>query len=250
MEALVINYQGKPCTTSRLVTEKFNKEHKDVLEAIRNILTAENSAVLEMFFESSYYNEQNKKQPMFIMNRDGFSLLVMGFTGEKALQFKVEYIKAFNRMESLIHSNLDKITRGDLIKMLYENEQEKERLQEINHIQQKELIEAAPKLEYHKKVLDSTGTVKINVIAEDLGISAQKLNRILAQQEIQYLQNGVWFLYSEYRSYGIAFHKSWPYYDINGEQKTRQHLYWTEKGRNFIHVLLNTSKKEALKFLS
>lgn len=49
--------------------------------------TAENSAVVEMFSESSYFNEQNKEQPMFLMNRDGFSLLVMGFNGKKAMRF-------------------------------------------------------------------------------------------------------------------------------------------------------------------
>jgi anti-repressor protein len=82
--------KGTPVTTSLIVAEMFEKNHRDVLESIRNLFTtAENSAVLKMFYESSYTNSQNKKQPMFIMNRDGFSLLVMGFSGEKALKFKI-----------------------------------------------------------------------------------------------------------------------------------------------------------------
>ena len=53
-----------------------------------------------MFVESSYIHSQNSKEyPMFIMNRDGFTLLTMGFTGQKALQFKLDYISAFNKME-------------------------------------------------------------------------------------------------------------------------------------------------------
>jgi Rha family phage regulatory protein len=94
---------GQALTNSLLVAEKFGKEHKHVLDAIRRLMgTAENSAVVEMFSESSYFNEQNKEQPMFLMNRDGFSLLVMGFNGKKAMQFKLEYIGAFNRMEKTI----------------------------------------------------------------------------------------------------------------------------------------------------
>jgi len=101
MEELVFkSAKGNPVTTSLLVAIKFGKEHRHVLDAIRNLITtAENSAVLSMFYETTYLNSQNKNQPMYIMNRDGFSLLVMGFTGPEALQFKLDFIVAFNGME-------------------------------------------------------------------------------------------------------------------------------------------------------
>ena len=96
-------------TSSLLIAEKFGKEHKNVMQSIRNLIggTAENSAIAEMFSESTYLNGQNKEQPMFLMNRDGFTLLAMGFTGKKAMQFKLEYIKAFNSMEAQmrLHKN-------------------------------------------------------------------------------------------------------------------------------------------------
>lgn len=88
--------EEKLTTTSLMVAEKFEKNHKDVLESIRN-LVAENSAA-KLFTESEYLN-RGKKYPMFIMDKDGFSLLAMGFTGEKALKWKLDYIKAFNIME-------------------------------------------------------------------------------------------------------------------------------------------------------
>lgn len=107
MESLVFkNSDGKPVTNSLLVAEKFGREHKNVLQTIKN-LTAENSAVRLMFVESTYLNEQNKQQPMYVMNRDGFSLLVMGFNGEKALQFKLDFIGAFNRMEDVLMTAKD-----------------------------------------------------------------------------------------------------------------------------------------------
>lgn len=89
---------GRVLVTSREVAEKFGKEHKNVLDAIRK-LTAENSAVLPMFVEGNYRNTQNKEMPMYYMDRDGFTLLVMGFTGKEALRWKVKYIQAFNQME-------------------------------------------------------------------------------------------------------------------------------------------------------
>lgn len=91
-------------TNSILVAKKFGKEHKHVLDAIRELVKgcAENSAD-PMFEETTYVHPQNGQEyPMFIMNRDGFTLLAMGFTGEKALRFKLDYIKAFNAMEETI----------------------------------------------------------------------------------------------------------------------------------------------------
>lgn len=94
---------GQVLTNSLLVAKKFEKKHSHVLDAIRKIITtAENSAVLGMFVESQYVNEQNKEQPMYVMNRDGFTLLAMGFTGKQAMQFKIDYIGEFNRMENEI----------------------------------------------------------------------------------------------------------------------------------------------------
>lgn len=96
-EELVIMRDRQAVTTSLQVAQNFEKEHKHVLESIKN-LAAENSATKNMFVAGTYVN-RGKEYPMFYMNRDGFSLLAMGFTGKKALQFKLKYIDAFNQME-------------------------------------------------------------------------------------------------------------------------------------------------------
>lgn len=98
---IVSERNGKPVTTSLKVAEKFEKDHRHVLESIRN-LVAEKSAA--KFFKETTYKNRGKKYPMFEMDRDGFSLLVMGFNGKKALQWKLDYIQAFNSMESFIKS--------------------------------------------------------------------------------------------------------------------------------------------------
>ena len=109
MKYLVFRGQNdQVITTSLLVAETFEKEHRNVLKAIRKLMSATNVAVAQMFDETTYVNEQGKEQPMFVMNRDGFTLLAMGFSGEKALEFKVKYINAFNKMEAELKSQQTK----------------------------------------------------------------------------------------------------------------------------------------------
>lgn len=93
---------------SLFIAELFEKNHKEVLRDIRKI-TASTSGLSEEFRQrnfapSSYRNQQNKKQPCYYLTRDGFTMLVMGYTGQKAMQFKELYIKRFNEMESMIKS--------------------------------------------------------------------------------------------------------------------------------------------------
>ena len=109
MKDLVFRGQNdQVITTSLLVAETFEKEHRNVLKSIRKLMSATNVAVAQMFDETTYVNEQGKEQPMFFMNRDGFTLLAMGFSGERALKFKVDYINAFNEMEAELKSQQTK----------------------------------------------------------------------------------------------------------------------------------------------
>ena len=85
-------------TSSLKVAEKFGKRHYDVLEAIDKMYSTEKS-VQSLFHEDSYKDSSGKSNKLYYMNRDGFSLLVMGFTGKEALKWKLEYIQAFNEME-------------------------------------------------------------------------------------------------------------------------------------------------------
>jgi Rha family phage regulatory protein len=96
------NKDGQLVVSSRQVAEHFDKQHKDVLESIRSIQgqisTAEFSA---LFILSSYKAANGKNNPEYLLTRDGFTLLAMGFTGPKALEWKLKYIEAFNKMEQL-----------------------------------------------------------------------------------------------------------------------------------------------------
>lgn len=105
MNELVVMRNRQAVTTSLAVAQAFEKNHKDVLEAIRTkISTAENSALLNMFVEDSYTATNGKRNKMYYMNRDGFTFIAMGFTGRKADEFKLKYIQAFNAMEEQIRN--------------------------------------------------------------------------------------------------------------------------------------------------
>ena len=132
MNELVFKGQNdQVLTNSLLVAEKFGKEHKHVLDAIRELIQgcAETSAD-PMFVETIYVNEQNRQEyPMFVMNRDGFTLLAMGFTGKKALKFKLDYIAAFNAMERSLKEIKTPQTYAEALRRLADEVEAKEQIQ-------------------------------------------------------------------------------------------------------------------------
>lgn len=130
MEAGLVYSEGAVAlTNSILVAKKFEKNHRDVLDSIRDLIKgcAENSAD-PMFEETTYIHPQNgQTYPMFVMNRDGFTLLAMGFTGDKALRFKLDYIKAFNAMEERI-SKPQPLTQGQMLVQMAQAYEAQERM--------------------------------------------------------------------------------------------------------------------------
>ncbi|WP_415713378.1 Rha family transcriptional regulator [Maridesulfovibrio sp.] len=90
---------NQPMASSLVVAELFEKQHKNVLQSINELEIPDDFRQLN-FQPSSYVNKQNKEQPSFNMTRDGFSLLAMGFTGKKAMEWKIKFLEAFNAMEA------------------------------------------------------------------------------------------------------------------------------------------------------
>lgn len=109
-ELVFKGHDDQVLTTSLKIAEVFGKEPSDVVRAIDNLLqNTDNKCdakLRDMFVEYTedipQPNGGVKSARRFIMNRDGFTLLAMGFTGKKALKFKLEYIAAFNAMEKAL----------------------------------------------------------------------------------------------------------------------------------------------------
>lgn len=101
MKDLVIMRDKNVVTTSLKVAEVFGKRHDNVLREIEGLL--KNEEAKKYFYESTYEHPQNKQNyKLYYINRDGFTLLAMGFTGKEALQFKLDFLNQYNRMEEYI----------------------------------------------------------------------------------------------------------------------------------------------------
>ena len=104
MNELVIMKSEQALTTSLKVAETFEKTHRHVLRDIDS-LKKDVSNFGQMFQETTAKDSYGRDQRAYYMNRDGFTLLAMGYTGKKALQFKLKYIEAFNKMEKTIRES-------------------------------------------------------------------------------------------------------------------------------------------------
>jgi Rha family phage regulatory protein len=114
---LVTIQDNRAITTSLKIAEIFDKPHHNVLRDIRNLKIPDDFRKLNFDeLEYSYKNAINRtvKYPMFNISRDGFTLLAMGFTGKKAMQFKLAYIEAFNKMEKILKNNKPQLPKAEL----------------------------------------------------------------------------------------------------------------------------------------
>lgn len=113
VEIMKFGREERAGCTSLDVAETFGKEHYHVLEDIRSIQSNISSPEFTgLFYQTDYIASNGKKNPMYAMGRDGFTLLVMGYTGEKAMQYKLAYIKQFNAMESALQGKLIEREKG------------------------------------------------------------------------------------------------------------------------------------------
>lgn len=254
-----IVYRGEsnqPLTNSLLVAQTFGKSHKHVLDAIREIVKgyAEKSAD-PMFEETTYTNEQNKQNyPMFIMNQDGFTLLAMGFNGKKAMEFKLKYIEAFNKMKKEIESSKPSLPQNYLeaLKSLVKAEEEREQLALENRKQQQEIVtiskenmelgnkitEMLPKVSYYDQILKSNATMTITQIAQDYGMSAVRMNKELESMRIQHKVRGQWILYGQFLTGGYVHSRAIDIIRSDGRHDVKYNTEWTTKGRIFLYDAL------------
>lgn len=144
MEGLKINGQpieileseGQLVVSSRQVAEDFGKRHDSVLRDIENLIEGVGSPQNcgSLFISTTYQHEQNKQHyKEYLLTRDGFSLLVMGFTGSKALKWKLRYIEAFNNMEEHIKEQ-NKLSPMELLELQFKFSKEvKEKVDKVDN---------------------------------------------------------------------------------------------------------------------
>ena len=133
-DVVIKRIDGELVVTSRQIAEDFDKRHVDVIEKIEELIKTENS-VMTMFIESSYKAGTGKSYKEYLITRDGFSLLVMGFTGSKALQWKLKYIEAFNKMEQALKEPQKQLTPIEMMELQFKIL--KEQGQKLDEVEEK-----------------------------------------------------------------------------------------------------------------
>lgn len=150
------------------------------------------------------------------MTKDGFSFLVMGYTGAKAGQFKEQFIAEFNKREMMLKSDDYILMRSQQIlqkrielaeqkvkQLEADNETKRQRIeQQTETIEQQNVTikEQAPKVNYYDQTLQSVNTLTTTQVAKEIGLDASKLNRKMNEAGVIFRQSGQWLLRQPYSS--------------------------------------------------
>jgi Rha family phage regulatory protein len=230
-EIVFTSEQGVPVTTSLKVAEIFGKEHADVLKAIRKELSdmpdnhhAGNFAyMVEM---RQLPQGGSYKSEYYLLTKNGFTAIVLGFTGAKAKKFKWDYIDAFDKMEAALK---------DII--LNKNKE----LMEINKKQEEQLLKQAPIIKEHKIFMESETLYTTTEVAMNLiNTSAEKVHDILlARGVIKRHSEGHYMLTVKYsgKGYGVIVEKP---VKIGRKIQIKKTLKWTNKGRGLIYGIMHS----------
>ena len=190
-----INGKQVPAVTSLQVAEAFGKEHKHVMEAIRNLLESDGFSQSN-FRLVNYMDAKGEERPMYIMSRDGFVLLGMGFTGAKARAMKISYIVRFNEMEAELASrSAAPILPKDYpaaLRALADAEEKRLRIEQTLAVEQ-------PKARVYDVTFADRQLTLAKFCRRLRGVNTNHVRKDLYHLSVLYRQGGSYRLYAKYR---------------------------------------------------
>ena len=225
----ISNEQGEPMFCGKDVAEALGYKKPENAVA-KHVDTEDKTTTLIQGSGSNY-----KTQAIFI-NESGLSALILSSKLESAKRFKrwvtSEVLPAIRKQGGYLiakkgESDKDEMKRAmEIVKTTLAKRDE-------------QIAKLKPRAEYADSVLDSINCITTTQLAKELGMSAQELNRRLCEMRIQYWQSGQYMLYAEFARQGFAKSRTRRHVCKHGIVITEMYLVWTERGRNFIHQLLN-----------
>ena len=225
----ISNEQGEPMFCGKDVAEALG--YKKPENAVAKHVDNEDKTTTLIQGSGSNY----KTQAIFI-NESGLYALILSSKLESAKRFKrwvtSEVLPAIRKQGGYLiakkgESDKDVMKRAmEIVKTTLAKRDE-------------QIAKLKPKAEYADSVLDSINCITTTQLAKELGMSAQELNRRLCEMRIQYWQSGQYMLYAEFARQGFAKSRTRRHVCKHGIVITEMYLVWTERGRNFIHQLLN-----------
>ena len=235
---------GELVVSSRQVAENFGKEHSKVIRSIEGI--ANFGDTQGMFHKASYVNEQNGQEyKEYLMNRDGFSLLVMGFTGKEAMAWKLKYIEAFNAMEKKLSKPQLTLTEQMAQGLLAAQQLLSEKNKQVEHLTAT-IEQQKPKVIF----ADAVSASKTSILIGDLAKLIRQNGVEVGQKRLfEWLRQNGWLMKSgnsknmptqrgmEMKLFEV---KEGSYVDSNGVNVVTKTTKVTGKGQQyFVNVFLN-----------
>ena len=240
--------------TSLQIAEATGKAHKDVMRSIRNMEPAwvkvqgRSFALLQKKVEVN--NGGHKMQPYYSLTKEECLYIATKFNDEARA-------KLVRRWKELEEARRPAVPQNYLeaLKAMVRIEEQKQQLAIENQKQQEQIAdisrenvelgnkitEMLPKVSYYDKILESKSTMTVTQIAQDYGMSAVKMNRILAELKIQRKVQGQWILYNNYVPCGYVHSKAVDIVRADGRRDVKYNTEWTVKGRIFLYNKLKES---------
>lgn len=236
--------------TSLQIAEVTGKAHKNVMQAIRKMESAW-LKVNELKFQLvEYVDQKGESRPCYSLTKEECLYIATKFNDEARA-------KLVRRWKELEEAHRPAVPQNYLeaLKAMVKIEEQKQQLALENHKQQEQIAdiswenvelgnkitEMLPKVSYYDRILESKSTMTVTQIAQDYGMSAVKMNRILSQLKIQRKVQGQWILYNNYVPCGYVHSKAVDIVRADGRRDVKYNTEWTVKGRIFLYNKLKES---------
>ena len=223
----ISNEQGEPMFCAKDVAEALG--YNNPLKAIRNHVDSEDKGVNEL-------GTPGGTQKVIFINESGLYALILSSKLENAKRFKhwvtSEVLPSIRKQGGYMIARQDENDEVIMARAL-------QIMQATLQRRDEQIAKLQPRADYADHVLDSVSCFTVTQIGKELNMTGHDLNRLLCEMRIQYVQSGQYLLYADYARQGLAKNRNFEYHNADGELKTRTYLVWTERGRDFIHRLLN-----------
>jgi phage antirepressor YoqD-like protein len=162
----------------------------------------------------------------YLITESGYMMLVKSLTDELAWQVQRELVNSYFKIQEKPQESIEAflINPDNMIKILQAFKEEKDKVKEL-----------APKAEYYDTIMRNPGLVTVNSIAQDYGMTAIEMNKLLNLYLIQYKQGEQWILYKPYKDCGYVHSEIVEITHTDGRKGVKPHTKWTQKGRKFIY---------------
>jgi Rha family phage regulatory protein len=243
-ELQIFEHKNQLVVDSRDVAEMVGKNHKDLLESIRNYIQYLESGKFRSqdFFISHTYkvDGNNKTYDCYLLTRKGCDMVANKMTGEKGVLFTAAYVDRFYEMERKLNTHQIPQTLSEALRLAADLAEKNAILAAENETQKQIIGELQPKADYVDYILSSTGTVTTTQIAADYCMTANQMNKLLLEARIQHKVNGQWVLYKEHMGLGYTKSETISITHKDGTAGTKMFTKWTQKGRLKINEALNS----------